>query len=360
MSIPFDSKELEKITYSHSLLGNSTIPDYGVVVSNKELVSATFRREPICQVIDSEQYTVFNPYVLPDNVARAFVVEARPFDPVENGGGKDMFGIEWVYVPQAEGSMEKHATPLLEDAEEWHDNVVFPDVDSWDWEGCAKANEGFLKDDQFVVTWIQNGWFERLISFMGFEGAIMAMADEDQRDEVKDLLMAVSDTYIDVIDHFVKYFPQIDCFFMHDDWGAQKDTFFAPELVEEIIVPAMRKVTDHIHSIGKFAEFHSCGNNGKQVPNMIKAGWDMWCGQAMNDTRGLYEQYGDDIILGVFPEGFDRDNMTDEDQRAMAREYAEKFCNPEKPSILHFMACEKLSPAFYEELYKESRIRYGK
>jgi len=359
MNKPFDPNELKGITYKKSTFCGIDVPRFEGAMTMRDAIKATFRREPFCQVIGSEQYNVFNPRIYADNVARAFVLENRPFDPLTEGGGKDIFGIEWVYVPQAEGSMEKHGNPQMEDAEEWHDFVQFPDVDSWDWEGCARENADYLKDDQFNVTWLQNGFFERLISFMGFEGAIMAMADEDQQDEVKALLMAIADTYIDVIDHYVKYFPKLDCFFIHDDWGSQKDTFFAPDLVEEIIVPAMRKVTDHIHSIGKFAELHSCGNNGKQVPNMIKAGWDMWCGQPMNDTHDLYEKYGDKIILGVFPDEFDPKTTSEEDQRRFAREYADKFCRPGKPSVMHFMACQNLTPAFYEELYKQSRINYA-
>ena len=60
-------------------------------------------------------------------------------------------------------------------------------------------------------------------------------------------------------------------------------------------------VTDFLHSKGKFCDLHSCGQNMKQVPNMIKAGWDSWCPQAMNDTAKEYELYGDKIIIGVMP-----------------------------------------------------------
>ena len=57
----------------------------------------------------------------------------------------------------------------------------------------------------------------------------------------------------------------------------------------------MRRVTDYLHSRGKTCELHSCGQNYKQDPNMIKAGWDRWNPQPMNDTDGLYDQYGDKL-----------------------------------------------------------------
>ena len=64
-------------------------------------------------------------------------------------------------------------------------------------------------------------------------------------------------------------------------------------------MPAMRRLTDHIHSRGCYADFHSCGHLELQVPNMIAAGWDSWSGMPMNDTQMLYEKYGDQILIGV-------------------------------------------------------------
>ena len=134
-----------------------------------------------------------------------------------------MFGIEWEYIPAAGGSMVRPGKPFLEDANEWKEKVVWPDVDSWDWEGSAKANNGiYLKDDKFNVCWFLNGWYERLISFMDFEGAILALVDEDQKDAVKEFFDKLSDLYIKIFDKFCTYFPQIDAFCIHDDWGSQK------------------------------------------------------------------------------------------------------------------------------------------
>ena len=209
-----------------------------------------------------------------------------------------MFGIEWVYVPVAGGSMVKPGNPLLKDANEWKEKLVWPDIDSWDWESSAK-NINLSSSDQFNMAWFLNGWFERLISFMDFDNAVVALIDEDQKDAVKELFDRLSDLYIRIIDKYLEYFPGIDGFCIHDDWGAQKDTFFSPDTAMEMIVPAMKKVTDYLHSKGLIAELHSCGMLEKQVPSIIAAGWDTWTPQAMNDTQKIYELYGDQIIIGV-------------------------------------------------------------
>lgn len=351
----FDPKELETTEIKKGYYGQ--IPVYNYPVTPKEAMWAMLKRQPIWQTTGSE-LAVFTPLCLPDNIARAFIFEERPFDP-NNGGGPDMFGIEWEYVPMAGGSMVRPGKPFMEDANEWYDKLVWPDPTKWDWKGTAEANKNFLKSDKYISFWIMNGWYERLISFMDFEGAIMALADEDQQDAVKELFDKLSDLYIQMIDLALEYMPEIDGFCIHDDWGAQKETFFSPATAEEMIVPAMKKVTDHIHSKGRHAELHSCGQNYKQVPNYIKAGWDLWNPQPMNDTHRIYEEYGDKLIIGVVPEMSTAEETDEAQQRAEADAFAAKFCSdPKRPCTLNKTSSRNMTAAFSEQLYKDSRLAY--
>ena len=360
MAVPkFDKKELNVVGEVPNRFGGPPTLIYDYPVTPKEAYKAFYRKEPIWQMSGVES-KIFTPKLLPDNVARAFVLEEEPFD-ANDGGGKDMFGIDWEYVPSATGSMVRPGKPFLSDANEWREKIVFPDIDKWEWEAAAKRNnDTYLATDSFNTCWFQTGWYERLISFMDFEGAIMALVDEDQKDAVSELFDKISDLYIKIFDKFITYFPKIDAFTIHDDWGSQKETFFSPAVAAEMIVPHMKKVTDFIHSKGKICDFHSCGQILKQVPNMIAAGWDSWAGQAMNDTHKIYELYGDKILIGVIPDMFDPDTTSEEEQRAAARAYADKFCNPKKPSYLNAYGMRIMTPAFREELYIRSRENYSK
>ena len=360
MAVPaFDPKELEVVAELPSRFGfGPPTPIYSYPVAPKDAQVALYKKEPIWQIMGVEQ-KLFVPKVNPDNVARAFVIDGSGMGFGE-GGGKDLFGIEWEYVPQAGGSMVRPGKPFLSDANEWYDKVVWPDIDAWDWEESEKVNKEYLDTDSFIMAWLMNGWYERLISFMDFEGAIMAMVDEDQTDAVKAFFDKLSDFYIKLIDKHLLHFPQIGGFSIHDDWGSQKETFFSPAVAEEMIVPYMKKVTDHLHSKGRYADFHSCGQLMKQIPNMIAAGWDTWGGQPMNDSQKIYELYGDKILIGVIPDPFDPETTSEEDQRAAARAYAEKFCRRDKPSYLNTYGMAMLTPAFREELYKCSRLNYSK
>lgn len=355
MSVPkFNEKELKIVGEVPNMFGGPATPLYDYPVTPKEAYIAAMKKEPVW-VPTSIEARFITPKCNPDNVARAFAFEDDMMPP-EEGGGKDMFGIEWVYVPVAGGSMVKPGNPFLNDANEWEEKIVWPDLDSWDWE--TSINNIHLSNNVYNYPMVLNGFFERLISFMDFDNAVLALIDEDQQDAVKAFFDKLSDFYIELVDKFIEKFPAIDGFNFHDDWGAQKDTFFSPATCKEMIVPYMRKLTDHIHSKGMYVDFHCCGMVEKQVPNMIEAGWDSWSGQPMNDTQKLYGMYGDKIVIGIIPDEISSE-ATEEEQRAEAAKYVEKFCQPGKPSLINMYGAPTLTPIFFEELYKLSRIKYG-
>jgi hypothetical protein len=337
---------------------------------------ATFKREPWWQMMQAVDAQIFTPSVIPDNVARALCFEGgelRTF--VDHEINPDMFGIEWEYIAMAGGSMVRPGKPFLEDIEEWYDKVVWPDIDKWDWEGSAARNNGtFLTPEGFNQMWFQTGWYERLISMLDFENAVIAIFDEDSQEHVHKFFDKLTDLYIRIFDRALTTFPEIHAFFIHDDWGSQKAPFFSPAVAEEMIVPYMKRVTDFLHSKGKFCEMHSCGNNYKQVPNYIKAGWDLWAPQLMNDSYQIYDDFGDKILIATFPQNIPDEIMAlptneergaafaalpEEEQRRVAREYADRVCVKGKPSLYNFYAAHFLTPAFREELYIRSRENYS-
>jgi len=359
----FDPKELEL----HDIPGYGGIPqkDLSYPISLHDHGVSVFNRHPWWQMTQALSASMFSPRIIPDNVARAFVFDGEGFmQAADHEINTDMFGIEWEYIAQVGGSMVRPGIPTLLDIEDWETVMLprFPDVDSWDWDAAEKANESFLSKNNFNQMWFQTGWFERLISWMEFENAALAVYEEENRPYVHAIFDRLSDLYIKIFEKCLRHFPNIDAFFIHDDWGSQKAPFFSPAVCEEMIVPYMKRVTDFLHSKGKFCELHSCGNIDIMVPNMIKAGWDAWAPQLMNDSEAIYRQYGDKILIATFPQGLP-DNFIDlpeSDQRAAAREYAQKYCDPKKPSLFNYYAANYLQiPAFKEELYISSRKRYS-
>ena len=370
----FDPKELELVEQPGAF--GRMAKSFRYPLNKHDHGVAMFTRKPWWQGMQAMDATIFTPRVIPDNVARGFVFEGARFDANAEGGGPDMFGVEWEYIKSVGGSMVRPGKPFLEDISEWREKIVWPDIEKWDWEGSAKLNNGtYLRPENFNQMWFQTGFYERLIAFMEFEGAIMALFDEDSQEEVAAFFDKLTDFYITIFAKILETFPNIDAFFIHDDWGSQKETFFSPELAEKMIVPYMRRLTDFLHSKGKFCELHSCGNNYKQVENYIKAGWDAWAPQLMNDCYKIYDDFGDRILIATFPQNIPEEIMAlptdqergaafaklpEEEQRRIAREYVDRCCRPDKPSFYNFYAAHWLTPAFREEMYKQSRINYSK
>jgi hypothetical protein len=354
-TMPFNEEELTVISRIPVYNGDS-LPVFSFPASMREGVLALMDRKPIWEISNLET-RLFSPSVNPDSMARAFVIE-NGGPSFGTGGGPDMFGIEWEYQPAARGSMVRPGTPLLSDANEWADKVVWPDIDAWDWAGSAERNKTFADGSRAVLMSFQNGWFERLVSMMDFSGAALALIDEDQKDAVSAFFDKLTALYIRLLGKSMDHFPFIDGFWIHDDWGGQNDTFFSAAVCAEMIVPYMRRLTDYVHSRGRFCDFHSCGQNFKQVPNMIAAGWDSWSPQRINDLEKIHELYGDRLILGI-DYAWPGAGTTEEEQRAAAIRFAGIFCDPARPTHLISNPSQPPSEITRAELYRLSRQRYS-
>ena len=113
-------------------------------------------------------------------------------------------------------------------------------MDSYDWEGCAKENAEYLNTDKLVSATIFSGFFERLISFVGFEDAAIALIDEDYQEHVHRLFDKLADFYIDLISRMHEHFG-VEYFDIHDDWGTQRAPIFSVKTHEEMILPYIKK-----------------------------------------------------------------------------------------------------------------------
>jgi len=352
--IPFDEHEIEVIKEVEAR--GAITRFYDRPITEKENMRMLYYEDhPLWIPAGRASNVNFAPAVIPDNIARAFVYDGTGFDNRANGGGKDMFGIPWVFVPVAGGSMEDPSFGHpLEDANDWEKVIKFPDINSWDWAKSREENKEFLNTDKWVLSYILNGaWFERLISFMGFENAAMALIDEDQQDALKALFAKTTKLYMDIVDKYAEYFPEVDALNIHDDWGSQKSPFFSQEAAMEMIVPFMKQLTDHVKAKGFVADMHSCGHNISRIEAYIAGGWQSWTPQPMNDTEKLFQEYGDKIIITVnlvLPL-----DMTDEQQRDAAKRFVETHCVPGKKLKV---TVDSHLATFEKELYKQSRLAY--
>lgn len=354
--ILFDRKELEILRWRPSRFPMG--PDEPVLntpISAEENFRMMMRGEKPLWMADMTHVKMFCPRIIPDNMARGFVIEVDGFGPdkaPEAAGGKDMFGVEWVYVPIAGGSMVVPGAPKVPDITEWEQYITFPDLDSYDWEGSAARNREFLTHDGMISIWVMNGLFERLVSFMDMQNALIALVDEDEQPGVHRLFDRLADFYADLFAHYKRYY-NADILYFHDDWGSQNAPFFSLETVREMLVPYLKRIVQSAHELGLIFELHSCGKNEMLVPAMIEAGCDAWSGQDINDFETLYKLYGDRIHFEPHAKPLPPD-ATEAQIRSAAKAYVDTYDS----GTCILTVPHNMPPQFSQYVYEFSRIAY--
>ncbi|MDR2357176.1 MAG: hypothetical protein LBD92_03690 [Oscillospiraceae bacterium] len=214
---------------------------------------------------------------------------------------KDWFGAEWTWVCSAGGAMLKPGTKLLEDITVWERDLVWPDLSQW---GFAEKADRYMKsvyDERKALTYdIGRGMTERLVSLLGgYTDGMLALATEPEA--VRDFFDRYSGFVIDTFDAINALYP-LDMVTLHDDWGAEKDTFFSERMMEELVFEPTKRIIDHIHSKEVLLELHSCGNVTRFMPYIIEMGADVAQLQRRAvDLPLMREKYGNKLgyCLGV-------------------------------------------------------------
>lgn len=354
--IPFNpAAELQIVgEYKSFFAGAPGTPRYNTPISPKENLTLLLTGKQPLWMATSTDYITLVPKVVPDNVARGFVFDADRLD-LSQAGGADWFGVEWDYIPKVGGSMVRPGKPKVPDISRWEEYITFPDLDAMDWAGSAERNKAFLSTDRMNLVWVMNGIFERLISFVDFENAALAMIDEDLQDGVHRLFDALCKFYDKLIEK-IKFYYNADILLFHDDWGSQRAPFFSLNTVREMLVPYLSRIVDSCHRRGMFFELHSCGKNEMLVPAMIESGVDIWSPQEMNDIKMLLDKYGDQLIFGVRAPL--KPDMTEADLEQTAVQFFQEY-GSYRGIIASAMAMGVNASPFFRKLYSCSREAYS-
>jgi uroporphyrinogen-III decarboxylase len=244
---------------------------------------------------------------------------------------------------------EKHL--LLKNVTEWKSiihapSLVYPD-EEWD-PYIRQANE-IDRNQYFVATCMMPGIFERLHHFMDIPQTMMNFYEEPEA--MHDLINYITDwemEYADIV--CAKLHP--DALFHHDDWGTQKSTFMSPEMFEEFLFPAYKKLYHHYHDLGvKLIIHHSDSYAATLVPYMIEMGIDIWQGvMTSNNIPELIKKYGGQISFmgGIDSAKVDYEGWT----REVIRKEVRKACD--ENGSLYFIpnASQGLDISTYPGVYE--------
>ena len=352
--IMFDAaKELEVIGYYP---GPKPQPILNTPILPKENLKMALAGQNPLWIATAPDMVGVSPICVPDNKARGFVSDVRPLT-AEEKGGLDMFGLDWEFVAVTGGSIVRPGEPLLADANEWKEKLAgrIPNPDDWAWEETAARILPTIDDRRMRKSTIFTGFFERLISFMDFSNAILALIDDEQKDAVHEIFDMLCGVYIKIIDNLIKYF-NIELLELHDDWGSQRAPLFGEDTIREMIAPYIKRVFDYCHAHGVATTLHSCGKIEDLVPVMVDCGADMWVPQVCNDIDYVIKTYGDQIVIGINPDKLEP-GLSEEEIRAKARGLVAKY--KDTPRVFLFKSPSRHTTpdyeAYFNEVYCESR-----
>lgn len=216
----------------------------------------------------------------------------------------DWFGVPLTWVVSAGGATNTPGTHLLEDITDWEKVLKFPVLSDWDWKTKADA---FMKNEydpnKVLHIDLHNGCIQRLIAVLGgYTEGMFALSLEPEA--VRAFFDRLADHMIELVDLLSSLYP-VSLYTIHDDWGTEKDTFFSPKMMEELVFEPTKRVIDHIKSKGSAFMLHSCGNITRFIPYMIDMGADLLQIQRRAvDIPAMKEKYGDRIGFNTGIEGF--------------------------------------------------------
>ena len=239
------------------------------------------------------------------------------------GSGRDWFGTVWKYVPEQRASMviDTPDKRVITDITKWEEQLIFPDLDSYDWEReAAKDTKNWDRENKLTLVMLINGVFERSHELLGFEEALAAMYEEPKA--YKSLLDALCDYKIKCIQIIGKYWKP-DILNAHDDYGANDQMLMSVEMWERFFKDNLKRLVDAAHEAGMLYQHHSCGYIEPIFDQLIEIGVDgIDPLQITNPLKKLKERYQDQITFcgGFDNQGvFDKPGVTEEEVRAEVR-----------------------------------------
>ncbi|MCL2045045.1 MAG: hypothetical protein FWG88_01490 [Oscillospiraceae bacterium] len=217
-----------------------------------------------------------------------------PNPPNADGSYTSVWGVtNYPNQDTAGSSMPEPNVFILEDITKWRDAIRIPTLkDDLDFEAMAKADFeriGIDRNETALRTGFGFGPWMSLVSFMGFEGALLAMAEEPEYvKELFDWMASFYEPYItQVLDAY-----QPDIWSLSDDTCTERGPFFSVDMYKDLMKPYYSRFSKLAKERGIPIIFHICGNVEPFIPDMIDLGVKyIEPAQETNDIMALKEQY---------------------------------------------------------------------
>ncbi len=219
----------------------------------------------------------------------------------------DWFGVKYLYRKDQPGPMPVEGEPKITDIEDWKNQVTMPELDKYDWEGCAARDTAkWDRENKMSNVILVNGCFESLHMFCGFEDALCYIITDPEA--ASDFMGWIADYKIAVIERIAKYYKP-DMIQFHDDYSNNDSLFMPIPAWKQLIQPHLKRVIDAVHGLGMIYQHHSCGKIHDLIPELIDTGIDALNPiQIQNNPLEIKQKYGDRLTVCG---GFDNQGVLD-------------------------------------------------
>ena len=215
----------------------------------------------------------------------------------EPGISIDVWGVTHVPVEEAGGGkIPEPDNFILKDIRQWRDVIKAPDISGVDFEGDAKRDLEKIDRNETAVTYdLSGGFFQLLISFMGFTEGLCAMFEEPE--EVKALMEYLSDFTAKLNEKCIHYYKP-DVASLVDDTATWQNPFFSIEMYRELIKPYHARQAKIATDLGLGIDMHNCGRCEDFIDDWREFGVVSWNpAQTSNDLVAIKKKYGNSLIL---------------------------------------------------------------
>jgi len=204
---------------------------------------------------------------------------------------KDLWGV--TYVDVIGGDLPEPNNFILDDITKWRDVIHAPDFSDLDWEDVARKDlaRWNVPRDQTALTFVlHTGYFQYLMSFMGFNDGLLALAEEPE--ECQELFEYLGDFYISYLEHIIDYI-QPDIVGITDDIASFQNPFLSPRLYREILKPIYARQAKVATDRGIPIDMHCCGRCEDFIDDWIEIGVNAWQpAQVSNNLSAIKAKYG--------------------------------------------------------------------
>ncbi|MDR2360734.1 MAG: veratrol--corrinoid protein metyltransferase [Oscillospiraceae bacterium] len=244
------------------------------------------------------------------------------------GGGKDIYGVEYVTEDDAGGgALPKPGDFILADIRDWRDVIKNPAISESEWKSIAEADmKGVDVNAKPRLANPMRGCFQMLMSFMGFNEGMCALAEEPE--ECIALFDYITEFMADILKHMIMYY-KLDGLSLMDDNASANYPFISLKMYRELLKPFEKRLCDIALDNGLPIHIHDCGHCEVFIDDWIEMGITSWDpAQISNNLPGIKEKYGRKLVLNGCWDQQGRVSLlttSDEELRDALAEYIDAF-----------------------------------